>query len=110
MYRGLQQLKQGGKQVHAQLSEARPSSCQAQWGGVPQQQPLQPRPRATPAHLSTAAAVPARGGAAGTPRSVVRQHEVPLPLEEQCRFQQLEERQLRAEIATLTSKVGGRAS
>ncbi len=32
------------------------------------------------------------------------QHE--LALEEQCHFQQLEERQLRAEIATLNSKVG----
>ncbi|GAB4823296.1 hypothetical protein N2152v2_010342 [Parachlorella kessleri] len=73
--RGLQQVKEAGSQVHALLA----------WEGLEDQHVQHP---------------------------AEKQHQHPgrvharekSPLEEQCHFQQLEERQLRAEIATLTSK------
>ena len=80
--RGLQQVKEAGSQVHALLA----------WEGLEGQQARHLAGKHQHQH-------PGRGG--GGEKS---------PLEEQCHFQQLEERQLRAEIATLTSKVRGSGS
>lgn len=76
----LQELKHSAAHVHAQLAETPPPA---------EVQPSPPRPRrsrSTPPSRSTD-----RSG---------------MPLEEQCRFAQLEERQLREEVETLNSRVG----
>lgn len=82
---GLQQLKHRNRQVHALLAEEESRS------EAPPSQPQR------------------RGGSGGryTPRHQPEKER--LPLEEQCRLQQLEERQLREEIAALNSKVGADA-